>query len=56
MVLRLKIQIERKFEIINLRTNKFDLIEIAKSGQPFSKVEVWLGKMNEVKVYIDEDI
>ena len=34
----------------------FDLIEIAKSENPIDKVDVWLGKENEVDVYVDKDI
>ena len=34
----------------------FDLIEITKSGEAFSKIDVWLGKNNEVKVYTKENI
>ena len=43
-------------KLLTYGLTNFDLIEIAKSRQPFSKVEVWLGKSNEVKVYINEDI
>ena len=34
----------------------FDLIEISKKNQPFSEVDVWLGKDKSVKVYTNEDI
>ena len=34
----------------------FDLIEIAKSENPIDKIDVWLGKENEVDVYVDKDI
>ena len=34
----------------------FDLIQIAKSENPIDKVDVWLGKENEVDVYVDKDI
>ena len=34
----------------------FDLIEISKKDQPFSEVDVWLGKDKRVKVYTNEDI
>ena len=55
------------FETKNLRSKEssklltygltnFDLIEITKSGEPFSKVNIWLGKSNEVKVYTTENI
>ena len=34
----------------------FDLIEIAKSENPIDKIDVWLGKENEVDVYVNKDI
>mgnify|MGYP001254712919 FL=1 len=34
----------------------FDLIEIAKSNESIDKVEVWLGKENELEVYVNEDV
>ena len=34
----------------------FSLVEIAKSNKPISDVEVWQGKKDFVKVYINEDI
>ena len=34
----------------------FDLVEISKKKQPFGKVEIWLGKENNVKVYTKENI
>ena len=34
----------------------FDLIQISKKDQPFSEVDVWLGKDKSVKVYTNEDI
>ncbi len=34
----------------------FDLIEIAKSETPIDKVDVWLGKEDQVDVYVDQDI
>jgi D-alanyl-D-alanine carboxypeptidase (penicillin-binding protein 5/6) len=34
----------------------FDLIEIAKSNESIDKVDVWLGKEDELEVYIDEDV
>ena len=55
------------FETKNLRSKEssklltygltnFDLIEITKSKQPFSSVDIWLGKKNVVKVYSKENI
>ncbi len=34
----------------------FDLVEISNSDKPLSKVDVWLGKQNFVKVYTKDDI
>ena len=34
----------------------FDLIKIAKAKEPIDKVDVWLGKENELEVYVDTDI
>jgi serine-type D-Ala-D-Ala carboxypeptidase (penicillin-binding protein 5/6) len=34
----------------------FDLIEIAKDNIPFEELDVWLGKENTVKVYVNENI
>ena len=34
----------------------FDLVEIAKSEQPFEKIDVWLGKETQVSVYVKNDI
>jgi len=34
----------------------FDLIEINRSDKPIDKIDVWLGKENQVDVYVKEDI
>ena len=34
----------------------FDLVEIAKSESPIDKVDVWLGKENQLDVYVNKDI
>ena len=34
----------------------FDLIEIAKSKEPIDKLDVWLGKENQVEVYVKKDV
>ena len=34
----------------------FDLVEISNSDEAFSKVDIWLGKQNFVKVYTKDDI
>ena len=43
-------------KLLTYGLTNFDLIEITKSGEPFNKVEVWLGKSQEVKVYTKENI
>ena len=43
-------------KLLTYGLTNFDLIEITKSGEPFSKVDVWLGKSKEVKVYTKENI
>ncbi len=43
-------------KLLTYGLTNFDLIEITKSGEPFSKVDVWLGKSQEVKVYTKENI
>ena len=50
---------ERSRQSLKLLTyglTNFDLIQISKKDQPFSSVDVWLGKNNTVKVYTNEDI
>jgi D-alanyl-D-alanine carboxypeptidase (penicillin-binding protein 5/6) len=55
------------FETKNLRSREssklltygltnFDLVEINKSSETIDKVDVWLGKENQVDVYVNEDI
>jgi D-alanyl-D-alanine carboxypeptidase (penicillin-binding protein 5/6) len=55
------------FETKNLRSREssklltygltnFDLVEINKSSESIDKVDVWLGKENQVDVYVNEDI
>jgi D-alanyl-D-alanine carboxypeptidase (penicillin-binding protein 5/6) len=43
-------------KLLTYGLTNFDLIEITKSGEPFGKLDVWLGKNNEVKVYTKENI
>ena len=43
-------------KLLTYGLTNFDLIEITKSGEAFSKIDVWLGKSNEVKVYTKENI
>ena len=34
----------------------FDLVQITKANEPFERVDVWLGKRNNVNVYTKENI
>jgi D-alanyl-D-alanine carboxypeptidase (penicillin-binding protein 5/6) len=34
----------------------FDLVSISKANEPFDKVDVWLGKIDKVDVYTNQDI
>ena len=43
-------------KLLTYGLTNFDLIEIAKAKEPIDKVEVWLGKENELEVYVDKDI
>ena len=43
-------------KLLNHGLTKFDTIEITKNKNKISSLEVWLGKKNEVDVYINEDI
>ena len=43
-------------KLLTYGLTNFDLIEITKSGEAFAKIDVWLGKSNEVKVYTKENI
>ena len=43
-------------KLLTYGVTNFDVVEIAKSNEEFSKVEVWLGKENKVGVYINENI
>ena len=49
----------RSIESVKLLTyglTNFDLVEINKSDKPFEKINVWLGKDQQVDVYVKEDI
>ncbi len=49
----------RSRESIKLLTyglTHFDLVEINKSDRPLEKIDVWLGKDQQVDVYVNEDI
>ncbi len=43
-------------KLLTYGLTNFDLVEISQKKQPFSSVEVWLGKSNTVKVYTKDDI
>ena len=43
-------------KLLTYGLTNYDLVHIAKSGEPFHKIEVWLGKENFVNVYTNEDI
>ena len=43
-------------KLLTYGLTNFDLIEITKSGEAFGKIDVWLGKSNDVKVYTKENI
>ena len=43
-------------KLLTYGLTNFDLVEIIKSKEPFDTVDVWLGKKDKVKVYINEDI
>ena len=43
-------------KLLTYGLTNFDLVEIAKSKEPFSSVDVWLGKKKVVKVYTKENI
>ena len=50
------IRSKESFKLLTYGLTNFDLIEIAKSEQPFASVDIWLGKKNVVKVYSKENI
>ena len=43
-------------KLLTYGLTNFDLIEIAKSERPIDKLEVWLGKEDQLEVYLNEDI
>tara|TARA_B100001989_G_C24487881_1_gene437937 strand:- start:1 stop:1152 length:1152 start_codon:yes stop_codon:yes gene_type:complete len=43
-------------KLLTYGLTNFDLIEIAKANQPIDKVDVWLGKENQIEVYVAKDI
>jgi len=43
-------------KILNWGLRMFDTIQVAKKGEDFSNLEVWLGKKQKVNTYINEDL
>jgi len=43
-------------KLLTYGLTNFDLVEINKSNKPIGKIDVWLGKENQVNVYINKDI
>ncbi len=43
-------------KLLTYGITNFDVIEIAKANKSLDKVDVWLGKEKQVKVYVNEDI
>ncbi len=43
-------------KLLTYGITNFDLIEIAKANRPLDKIEVWLGKENQLSVHVDKDI
>jgi len=43
-------------KLLTYGLTNFDVIEIARANTPLDKVEVWLGKENQLEVYVNQDI
>ena len=43
-------------KLLTYGLTNYDLVKIAKNGEPFEKVNVWLGKEDAVDVYTNQDI
>ena len=43
-------------KLLTFGLTNYDLVNISKAKEPFDKVEVWLGKQNNVEVYTSQDI
>ena len=43
-------------KLLTFGLTNFDLVNISKAKEPFDKVEVWLGKQDNVEVYTSQDI
>ena len=47
---------EKALNYITYGLTNFDLVNISKANEPFDKVDVWLGKVDKVDVYTNQDI
>ena len=43
-------------KLLTYGLTNFDLVNISKANEPFEKVDVWLGKLDKVDVYTNQDI
>ena len=43
-------------KLLTFGLTNFDLVNISKAKEPFDKVEVWLGKQDNIEVYTSQDI
>ncbi len=43
-------------KLLTYGITNFDLIEIAKANSPLDKIDVWLGKENQLSVHVEKDI
>ncbi len=43
-------------KLLTYGLTNFDLIEIAKANEPIDKIDVWLGKENQLEVYVNKNI
>ena len=43
-------------KLLTYGLTNFDLVEIVKENKPFEKLDVWLGKKQQVNVYIKDDV
>merc|ERR1711991_1048446 len=42
--------------LLTFGLTNFDLVQINKANEPIDKIDVWLGKQNQVDVHVDTDI
>ncbi len=47
---------KESYKLLTYGLTNFDLVEINKSNKSIDKVDVWLGKENQVEVYVNQDI